>query len=72
MNVCTHAPNFYDKPDVVAECAAIQDKQACLDTGRCLFNDCFMNPTTATAPVTTSTGVVPAAVADVLCPDATQ
>jgi hypothetical protein len=58
MNVCTHAPNFYDNQAVVSECAAIKDKQACLDTGRCLFNDCE-NSAADLATTTDSTAAIP-------------
>jgi len=67
MNVCTHAPNFYDNEAVVSECKSIKDKQACLDTGRCLFNDC-QNTVTAVNTATSSTSAPPAPAAGAFCP----
>jgi hypothetical protein len=54
MDVCTHVPNFYDNQQVIDECKAITDKTACLNTGKCLYNDCTGQQDTTAAYVPTA------------------
>lgn len=57
MNVCTHAPNFYNNQNVISECKAFKDRDSCFNNGKCLWNDCSNLATSVAGSTTTAAGI---------------